>query len=121
MFVAATMLTACGDNDDSSSSTSGGSGKLASCDVVVSANGATMSHACMEASSSEATKKECDAISGEETEEGMTVKFEGKFGSGCASGYKKTCTGKKEGIDVTVYIYDAMTASQFCDVILNEF
>lgn len=142
MIVAATMFTACGDDDDSSptsggngvdekksssisddpsSSTSGGSGKVASCDVTASVNGAMMTHVCMEASSSDAAKKECEAISGEETEEGMTMKFEGKFGSGCASGYKKTCTGKKDGIDVTLYIYDALTASQSCDNLMNEF
>ena len=144
MIVAATMFTACGDDDDSSptsggngadekksssisdsddpsSSTSGGSGKVASCDVKVSMNGSQMGHTCMEATSSEAAKKECEAISGEETEEGMTMKYEAKLGSGCASGAKKTCTGKRNGIEVSVYFYDAVYASMSCDKLMSDF
>lgn len=142
MIVAATMFTACGGDDDSSptsggngadekksssisddpsSSTSGGSGKVASCDVKVSMNGTQMGHTCMEATSSEAAKKECEAISGEETEEGMTMKYEAKLGSGCASGAKKTCTGKRNGIEVSAYFYDAVYASMSCDKLMSDF
>ena len=142
MIAAAAMFTACGGDDDSSptaggngadekksssisddpsSSTSGGSGKFASCDVTATMNGAQISHACMEASSSDAAKKECEAISSEETEEGITVKIVGKYGSGCASGAKKTCTGKRNGIEITAYYYDAMSAAQTCNNLLKNF
>ena len=142
MIAAAAMFTACGGDDDSSptsggngadekksssisddpsSSTSGGSGKVASCDVKVSVNGVQMNHTCMEATSSEAAKKECDAISREVTEEGMTMKYEAKLGSGCASGAKKTCTGKRNGIEVSAYFYDAMYASMSCDKLMSDF
>lgn len=142
MIAAAAMFTACGGDDDSSptsggngadekksssisddpsSSTSGGSGKVASCDVTATMNGAQMGHTCMEATSSDAAKKECEAISSEETEKGVTVKIVGKYGSGCASGAKKTCTGKRNGIEVTAYFYDAMSAAQSCEDLMNEF
>ena len=144
MIAAAAMFSACGDDDDSSptsggngadekksssisdnpsSSTSGGSGKFASCDVKVSVNGVQMSHTCFESTSSEAAKKECDAISGEGEviEEGMTMKYEAKFGSGCASGAKKTCTGKRNGIEVSAYFYDAKYASMSCDKLISDF
>ncbi len=108
-------------SDDPSSSTSGGSGKFASCDVKVSLNGTQKAHTCTEATSSEAAKKECDASSREVTEEGMTMKYEAKLGSGCASGATKTCTGKRNGIEITAYYYDAMSAAQSCENLMNEF
>ena len=118
MIAAAAMFTACGDDDNS---TSGGSGKLASCDVKVSVGGVQMAHTCMEATSSEAAKKECEEITGEETDEGITMKYEGTFGSGCPSGHKKTCTGTRNGIEVTAYFYDAMYTSMSCDQLMKDF
>ena len=53
--------------------------------------------------------------------EGMTMKYEAKLGSGCASGAKKTCTGKRNGIEVTAYFYDAMYASMSCDKLMSDF
>jgi len=84
-------------------------------------NGAQMGHTCLESTSSEAAKKECEGISGEVTEEGMTMKYEATFGSGCASGAKKTCTGKRNGIEVSAYFYDAMYASMSCDKLMSDF
>ena len=122
MIAAAAMFSACGDDDDSSSSTSGGGGSVTSCDVTTSMNGTVMSHSCMEASAGEAVKAECSALGGEDVEEeGVKMSYTGKIGSGCPSGYKKTCSGTKGGIAATLYIYDAAAASMSCDVILKGF
>ena len=145
MIAAAAMFTACGGDDDSSptsggngadekksssisdnpsSSTSGGSGKFASCDVKVSMNGAQMGHTCLESTSSEAAKKECEGITinGQEVEEqGAKVIYSEKFGSGCASGSKKTCTASKNGVDVSIFVYDAVTSSMECSNIIGGY
>ena len=121
MIVAAAIFTACGD-DDPSSTTSGGSGNVTSCDVTTSVNGIAMYHTCMEASSGEEAKRECSALGGEDIEEdGMRLTYSGKLGSGCPSGSKKTCNATKNGIAVSVYIYDAAAASMDCNTIMKGF
>lgn len=145
MIAAAAMFTACGGDDDSSptsggngadekksssisddpsSSTSGGSGSTVSCDIKINMNSYEMTHICMEApiAADAALRKECNTINGQEVEEqGAKVIYSGKFGSGCASGSKKTCTASKNGVDVSIFVYDAVTSSMECSNIIGGY
>ena len=147
MIAAAAMFSACGDDDDNGTSaggsdfggssdskasssevvvptSSGGSGSTVSCDIKISMNSYEVTHFCMEApiAADAALRKECNAINGQEEEEqGAKVIYSGKFGSGCASGSKKTCTASKNGVDVSIFVYDAVTSSMECSDIIGGY
>lgn len=98
----AAMFTAC---DDSSS---GDSGKLVSCDINVSMSAGQFSgerHMCGEAASTSQLASQVDAMCNASSVEGyaaMGMNIDLKVGSGCPSGYVKTCP---DG-EATLYLYD---------------
>lgn len=105
MFVAATMFTACGD-DDSGTSASGS--KAASCDLYMGGSGDISGHLCFEYDDAQAVNQMCAAQGTAYSAAGGSA----TVGSGCPSGAKLECPQKDGG---KIYIYGVMAYGESCD------
>lgn len=111
----AAMFTAC---DDSSS---GDSGKLVSCDINVSmsfpVNSMNMRF-CGESAKSSEVASQVEQLCGAAAQEQFSssgYSLDLNKGTGCPSGYVKTCPSG----DVTVYIYGDSASEMDCDDVKN--
>ena len=109
-FGAVVSLTAC--SDDSSSSTPS---HVDSCDL----NATMLSlpvHACVESSDATNAESLCnEKLAAAVSKLGGTT----TFGSGCPSGYVKTCQTEYDGSHFNVLIYDQVLGAMDCDQITS--
>ena len=113
MIAAAAIFTACSDDDDSSTT---------SCDVSLSITGLGDSHlVCIEAAEADKLKNVCSDINSSHTENGVTISYKGKVGSGCPGKAVKTCNGTRDGYSFTAYFYDESSASHSCEELAAKY
>ena len=104
------MFVACGDDSSSTSSSA-----VNSCDV--NAVMAVPVHVCIESSNMPNPEIMCkEALAAKVASmDGTTA-----FGSGCAAGAKKTCPiTTTDGVQMNVYVYDAVLSAQDCDYLMT--
>ncbi len=110
VIAAAALFSAC--SDDSSSSTPS---HVDSCDL----NATMLSlpvHACVESSDATNAESLCnEKLAAAVSKLGGTT----TFGSGCPSGYVKTCQTEYDGSHFNVLIYDQVLGAMDCDQITS--
>lgn len=105
VFAVSAMFMAC--SDDSSS----GSSAVNSCDV--NATLGVPLHVCIESSDMPNAETMCKV---ELAEKISALSGTTAFGSGCASGAKKTCPiTTEDGVHLNIYIYDDVLSTQECE------
>ena len=85
--------------------------RIPSCDVKMLG----VHYVCMESANDSYVRSECASIS----DESMGL-AEGKVGSGCPGGAKKTCDATEDGVSGTAFFYFDDAASATCEELLSD-
>lgn len=113
-IAAAAMFTACDDDDSTSASD-----KTYSCEVKANL-GALLGDLNICAESADQTKMTNACGKAGEMLKALGVDDAAKTGTSCPSGAKKTCNGKLDGVDYTVYSYTEDDVEKSCDEITAQ-
>jgi hypothetical protein len=113
MIAAAAMFTACDDDSSSSSDV-----KTYSCDINADMGVLGSVRACAEASDQAKMTDVCGKVG--EVLKAFGAEDATKTGSSCASGAKKTCDGKLDGVSYTAYFYTEDDVEASCEDLLKK-